>query len=79
MALRENVQKIENQSDQPTDQWSFSPYHNSHSQNFNFEEIELDIIEQLKESVFELGDLQSRLSFINDELEKVIGSHRKKL
>ncbi len=40
-------------------------------------DVELDIIERLKFNVFKLGDLQSRLGFMNNELEKVIGSHRK--
>ena len=45
--------------------------------DYDSEDVELDIIERLKSNVSKLGDLQSRLGFMNNELEKVIGSHRK--
>ena len=72
MGLRKKaIQEIE----ETTGQFGFSsgydlPGHGS-------EDMELDILELLKFNVFKLGDLQSRLGFMNDELEKVIGSHRK--
>ncbi len=75
MGLRKKNQEIENAS-------LLSSQHGSFSLGYGFldhdsEDVELDIIERLKSNVFKLGDLQSRLGFMNNELEKVIGSHRK--
>ena len=78
MALRENIQRVIKQPNQPEEQWDSPAYHDSRSRIDDSGDMELDVIEQLKLNVFELADLQSRLAFLNDELEKVIGSHRKK-
>ena len=40
------------------------------------EAVELDLIEQLKANIAMLGELQSRLGFMNKELESVIGSRK---
>ena len=54
----------------------------SHEQDNNFlrydqNSMELDVIEQFKFNIRKLDDVQARLGFMNSELEKVIGSHRK--
>jgi hypothetical protein len=40
-------------------------------------DVELDAIERLKSNILMLNDLQSRLHFMNTELESVIGSKKK--
>ena len=40
------------------------------------EVVELDVIEQLKANILMLGELQSRLRFMNDELHNVIGTKK---
>lgn len=72
MGLRKKFQEIEDARLSST-QSDFS----SEIVDHDAEDVELDIIERLKFNVFKLDDLQSRLGFMNNELEKVIGSHRK--
>lgn len=38
--------------------------------------VELDVIERLKSNIAMLDDLQQRLSFMNGELENIIGSRK---
>jgi hypothetical protein len=48
-----------------------SPNHLSH------QDMELDAIEQLKSNILMLDDLQSRLRFMNNELETLLGLKKK--
>ena len=47
------------------------------SMHYDQNSMELDVIEQFKFNIRKLGDVQARLGFMNNELEKIIGSHRK--
>lgn len=40
-------------------------------------DVELDAIERLKSNILMLDDLQQRLSFMNSEIESVIGRRKK--
>ena len=42
------------------------------------ETIELDAIERLKSNIIMLDDLQNRLRFMNNELETLLGTRKKK-
>lgn len=42
------------------------------------ESIELDAIERLKSNIVMLDDLQNRLRFMNNELETLLGTRKKK-
>jgi hypothetical protein len=44
--------------------------------HYEDESVELDAIERLKSNILMLDDLQKRLSFMNHEIEKIIGSKK---
>jgi len=41
------------------------------------EQVELDVIERLKSNISMLDNLQKRLGFINNELQNVIGNKKR--
>lgn len=52
-------------------------------ENFNLnvdsdEIVELDVIEQLKSNIHKLKELQARLKFMNDDLQSIIVSRKKR-
>ena len=61
----------------PGSQVRSDSYELSHGFNLSSEDVELDVIERLKSNILMLDDLQQRLSFMNSELESVLGSRFK--
>ena len=56
---------------------TLSAYYES-SHRHGDKSIELDAIERLKSNIVMLDDLQNRLRFMNNELETLLGTRKKK-
>lgn len=54
-----------------------SPQHYHAPKHYQDGDMELDAIERLKSNILLLDDLQSRLQFMNNELESILGTKKK--
>lgn len=68
---KENKKEINQAASQPVS----SSY--ERAKHYEDESIELDAIERLKSNILMLDDLQKRLSFMNNEIQSIIGTSKK--
>ena len=54
-----------------------SPVPSHHRSSTSQAKVELDVIERLKSNIYMLDDLQSRLGFMNQELESLLRNRKK--
>ena len=73
MGLKRNLEEEKNKIVQAAHPVS-SPY--ERPKHYEDDSIELDAIERLKSNILMLDDLQKRLSFMNNEIENIIGSRK---